>query len=62
MALLTIINCTFIVIKNNIYFWRMNLCIMMCVTSSYVPWLSCLFFFYRDVWLLIYEDTKQNNQ
>ena len=62
MALLTVINCTFTVIKSNIFFWRMNLCILMCVTFSYVPWLSCLFFFYRDVWLLIYEDIKQNNQ
>ena len=49
MALMIVINCTFIVIKNNIFFfWRMNLCILMCVTFSYVPWLSCIFFFYRD--------------
>ena len=37
--------------KGNFFFWRMNLCIMMCATFSYVPWLSCLFFFYRDALL-----------
>ena len=62
MTLLIVINCTFIGIKKIFRFLRMNLCILMCVTLSYVPWLSCLFFFYRDARLLIYEDIKQSNQ
>ena len=62
MALLIVINCTFIGIKKIFIFWSMNLCILMCVTFSYVPWLSCLLFFYRDAPLLIYEDIKQSNQ
>ena len=53
MALLIVINCTFIGIKA-IFFWRMNLCIMMCATFSYVPWLSCLFFFYRDALFFLF--------
>ena len=57
MTLLTVINCTFIAIKNNIFFKRMNFCILTCVTFSYVPWLSC-FSFTEMSCFLICEDTK----
>ena len=62
MTLLIVINCTFIGIKKMFLFWRMNLCILMSVTFSYIPWLSYLFLFYQDAPLLIYEDIKQSNQ
>ena len=62
MTLLIVINCTFIGIKKIFLFWRMNLCILTCVTFSYVPWLSCLFSFTEMPRFFIYGDIKQSNQ
>ena len=45
MALLIVINCTFIGIKNNIFCFG-NSCILRCVISSGATWPSCLLFFF----------------
>ena len=48
MALLIVINCTFIGIKNNIFcFGSINSCIQRCVIFSGATWPSCLLFFFR---------------
>ena len=53
MALLIVINCTFIGIKNNIFcFGSINSCVMRCVIFSGATWTSCLLFFFLDPPLL----------
>ena len=46
MELLIVINCTFIGIKNNIFFFgNINSCILRCVILSGATWPRCLLFF-----------------
>ena len=50
MALLIVINYTFIGIKNNIFcFGNINLCILRCVIFSGASWPSCLLFFFVEM-------------